>query len=135
MKKTLKTLLVATAFILPLNAVHADDFTMCKPGEHNCAFTDHMNDMQKGMGDMSKKMQIMDEHMQKMMQKTKDSGMKQEMGGMSKDMGGMMQNMQQMHEKMGMMKGMMQQGSTDKKSAAPSSGEDTKDHEKHHPKE
>jgi signal recognition particle GTPase len=132
MKTTLKTLLIASAFILPLGGAYADDLNACNPGEHNCALTDHMVDMQKGMGDMSGKMRMMDEHMQQMMQKTSDPAMKQEMESMHKDMGDMMKQCQQMREKMGKMSGMMQQGGMDKQPAAAPSGSNAEDHKKHH---
>lgn len=110
MKTTIKTLLIASAFILPISAAYAGHDgkpaakmegmqMMCKP-DMKCPMGDQMGDMQTRMDTMMSGMQGMGEQM-------KDPAMKEKMQKMHKDMGDMMKHMQQMHEQMGQMPCMM----------------------------
>ena len=136
MKTTLKTLLIASVFILPINAYAEDGEGMkmdskmmpqqCIKGDMQCPMANQMGDMQANMGKMMS-------NMQGMMEQTKDPTMKEKMQQMHEDMGGMMQHMQQMHEQMGNMQGMMgKQDMTGKKATGKSPAKDD-NHDAHHP--
>lgn len=129
MKNTLKTLIIASAFVLPLTA-HAEDNSMgmgkmdgkmmmqqCMK-DKPCPMSDDMGKMQGQMGDMM-------QNMQSMMGMMKDPAMKEKMQKMHEQMGNMMQNMEQMHKNMGMMGGNDNMDSMKK---------DDSEHESHHPK-
>lgn len=142
MKTTIKTLLIASAFILPISAYAGHDGKtapkmggmpmMCAP-DTKCPMADQMGDMQTRMGGMMS-------GMQGMMEQMKDPAMKEKMQKMHEDMGAMMQHMQQMYEQMGQMPGMM--GGKDgmgmkNDMAKPAAGgtpasAPSADHEKHH---
>jgi len=136
MKNTLKTLLIASAIILPASAYAAHDgsskdtmngkqgmMMQCQKDAKECPMNDKMNMMQSQMGGMMN-------DMQGMMQMMNDPAMKEKMQKMHEQMGGMMKNMQQMHEQM--MQGGMVDGKTDAEKAPAADG--NADHEKHHPK-
>lgn len=135
MKTTLKTLLIASALILPMSAAYAAHDgkaapkmegmqMMCKP-DMKCPMGDQM-------GDMQTRMDTMMSGMQGMMEQMKDPAMKEKMQQTHKDMGAMMQHMQQMHEQMGQMPCMMgDKGSMDN-AAKPAAASDA-DHKAHHP--
>jgi hypothetical protein len=131
MKTTLKTLLIASAFVFPASAYAQSGMGMmegkqwmmmqCPKGEKECPMADKMETMQSNMGGMMS-------GMQGMMEKMKDPAMKEKMQKMHESMGDMMKNMQQMHEQM-MSGGMM----GDKVGMDKSPTGDSADHEKHHP--
>ncbi|GER08859.1 hypothetical protein GCM10007972_27830 [Iodidimonas muriae] len=108
MKTTLRTLLLATALILPVSAYAGhhesgsdehkmEKMQMCMQGE-KCPMADQMGDMHSKMESMMSDMKDMTEHM-------KDPAMKEKMQKMHGDMGGMMEHMEQMHKNMGTMMG------------------------------
>lgn len=132
MKTTLRTLLIASAFILPMSAAYAGHDgnaapnMMCAP-DKECPMGDQAGDMQTRMGGMMS-------GMQGMMEQMKDPAMKEKMQKMHGDMGAMMQHMQQMHEQMAQMPCMMDGkegvGGVSQPTAGVAPGAD---HEKHHP--
>lgn len=141
MKTILRTLLIASAFILPMSAAYAGHDgkaapkmegmqMMCTP-DKKCPMGDQAGDMQTRMGGMMS-------GMQGMMEQMKDPALKEKMQKMHEDMGAMMQHMQKMHEQMGQMpcmmegKGSMGNAAKPAPGTAPATAPDA-DHEQHHP--